>query len=380
MSVGCATCLEPAPGVFNEVAFQHLDLAIAEAARYGLRLVFPLVDNYQDTYGSWQTYERWNADTSGVSYNFYNNAADVASFEQFIQTVLTRVNSMTGVPYADDPTILGWETGNEIGPPISWTATVSAFIKSIDPNHLVVDGTYGINDGNPYWGSAPRAIPETCPNSHSALCLPDVDIYSNHSYPPNTALMTNDADAVASVGKAFVVGEYAWNNVGGGDPLSGYLPGLEADHNVSGDLFWSLWPHADDKGYVQHADGYTLHYPGDTSDMRARAQQLRSHGYAMRGLAVPAHDAVGAPTITFVGPARQVSWRGVAGGDLYTVQISTVSLNGPWTTICSACATDNDTPWPDPSPVQAAIIWYRVQAQNLDGLAGPWSAVYEWPA
>jgi hypothetical protein len=50
-----------------------------------------------------------------------------------------------------------WETGNELQPPANWTGAIAAFIKSIDSNHLVLDGTYGINA--------------------EALPLPDVDLY-----------------------------------------------------------------------------------------------------------------------------------------------------------------------------------------------------------
>lgn len=380
LSVGCATCLEPSPGVFSEVAFQHLDLVLAEAAKFGIRVILPLVNNYDDgPYGSWRNYEQWSGDTSGTASNFYSAANEISLFEAHIGAVLNRVNSYTGVRYASDPTILAWETGNEIGPTVAWTSQVSSYIKAQDSNHLVMDGTYGISDGNTQWGTAPRQVPETCPNAQSALCLPNVDLYSNHFYPMNASLTANDADAVASVGKAFVAGEYAWNNVGGGDSLASFLSTIETDANVSGDLYWSLWPHADNYGYVQHADGYTLHYPGDNSDMATRAQQLRTHAYQMQAVTQPSHVAAATPTITSVTNARKIEWSGVVGANRYSVQVSTISSAGPWTTICNACATDNSTPWQDPQTQNAVPRWYRVQATNLDGVAGAWSAVYQWP-
>jgi hypothetical protein len=165
-----------------------------------------------------------------------------------------------------------------------------------------------------------------------------------------------------------------------GTPLPAFLSSVQADTNIAGDLFWDLWPHAQTYGYDQHSDGFTLHGPGDTADMQARAQELRAHAYAMSGLEVPPHQPVGAPTITLVTPHRQIGWHGVAGGDDYSVEESTISANGPWTTICSLCATDNSTPWQDPNPLEGASIWYRVQADNLDGKLGPWSAAYQFGA
>lgn len=37
----------------------------------------------------------------------------VADHANFMQAVLTRVNSISGVSYKDDPTIFGWELMNE---------------------------------------------------------------------------------------------------------------------------------------------------------------------------------------------------------------------------------------------------------------------------
>ena len=82
----------------------------------------------------------------------------------------------TGVAYKNDPTILAWETGNELGayrlgegaPPASWTSTIALYIKSIDKNHLVIDGSDGL------YNSAGSPIP--------GLGVSGVDIVSDHFY------------------------------------------------------------------------------------------------------------------------------------------------------------------------------------------------------
>ncbi|OAV84831.1 hypothetical protein PTTG_31021, partial [Puccinia triticina 1-1 BBBD Race 1] len=65
-------------------------------------------------------------------------------FKDHIKTVINRVNTVTGVTYKDDPTIMTWELSNEPqDPPLSWVAETSAYIKSLAPNHLVTVGFEG---------------------------------------------------------------------------------------------------------------------------------------------------------------------------------------------------------------------------------------------
>ncbi|KAL8543606.1 hypothetical protein ACS0TY_004250 [Phlomoides rotata] len=70
------------------------------------------------------------------------------------QTVLTRINSLTGVAYKDDSTILAWELINEprcqsdvSGKTIQdWVVEMASYVKSIDKNHLLdigLEGFYG---------------------------------------------------------------------------------------------------------------------------------------------------------------------------------------------------------------------------------------------
>jgi hypothetical protein len=52
---------------------------------------------------------------------------------------MTHVNNYTGVSYADDPTIIGYETGNELGGivfgdknvPVEWTREICQLIKKL---------------------------------------------------------------------------------------------------------------------------------------------------------------------------------------------------------------------------------------------------------
>ena len=283
----------------------------------------------------------------------------ISDFELYISTLLNHVNTYTGIAYKNDPTIMAWETGNELDPPTRWTQTISTYVKSIDRNHLVVDGRSGVD-----------------PNAAS---LTNVDIVSHHYYPKKISMLMNDAKAAKKAGKAFIVGEFDWNDANGGDTLSKFLSAIESYPTVSGDLFWELWSHDDQYGYTRGEIQFTLHYPGDSAAMRASVQLLRSHAYRMRQLSVPAESIPGVPLIVLAlrnTPYNVLEWRGTAMAASYTIERSTSGANGPWTVICDKCATDNSTPWEDTTS-PAGTVWYRVTAYNLSGVAGSTSVPVE---
>lgn len=55
---------------------------------------------------------------------------------------------------AEEPTILAFETGNELGgfqmnafpPPVEWTTSISQYLKTIAPDTLVISGSYGVRE------------------------------------------------------------------------------------------------------------------------------------------------------------------------------------------------------------------------------------------
>lgn len=341
-STGCPKCIEPSLGNFNEQALQKVDYAIKVAGDNGIRLILPLTDNYTYYHGGYHNFTDWRGVSSG---QFWTNTTVINDFKQFVGTMLNRVNTYTGVAYKDDPTILAWETGNELSnPPVSWTQTIADYIKSIDSNHLVLDGTYGINT--------------------SALSIASVDVYSDHFYPMDTSKLNSDISKMSGSNKVYFIGEYDWT----GSNLSSFLSAIEGNSAIAGDNYWSLFPHADNYGYVQHNDCCTLHYPGDNASMRSAVQSLRTYAYIMSGISVPAHGIPTAPLITNTN--NPIAWRGAVGGDTYTIERSTDQVN--WVVICNKCATDNNMPWND-STRPPGTVYYRIQAFNLAGVGGPYS-------
>lgn len=53
---------------------------------------------------------------------------------------------------AEEPTVLAFETGNELGgwegksspPPVAWTTAIAAYLKELAPDTLVLSGSYGV--------------------------------------------------------------------------------------------------------------------------------------------------------------------------------------------------------------------------------------------
>ena len=353
-SVGCSTCLEPSLNKWNNTAFNAIDYAIKSACAHNIRLIIPLVDNWHYYHGGKHNFTDWEGDSDED--DFYSDPAVIQDFKNYISHILNHVNKYTGIALKDDPTILAWETGNELLAPSDWVQTITAYIKKVDHHHLVMDG------------NQPDEL-------SSDLSIPTVDIYTAHydGYSPRIATLRMQIEQATDADKAFIVGEYDWNT-NQGDSLSDFLSFIEQS-DLAGDMYWSLFPHDDKYGFVQHNEHYTLHYPGDTPDMQSRIKLLRTHAYAMRGLSVPKDASPGTPYITSV-DGDAIAWRGAFGAATYTVERSTQGADGPWTAICDRCATDFDTPWTDDSQPTGDTIAYRVRAYSVADTPGAYSNTF----
>lgn len=369
ISVGCSLCLEPSLGNFNEAAFGSIDYAIASAKAHNIHLIIPLTDQWHFYHGGKHVFTNWrgysdisganaanNSQQKALEAHFYTDPQVIGDFEQYISHILNHRNPYTGVALKDEPTIMAWETGNEIWDATDqWTSTIAQYIKSQAPNQLVSDG------------SAASGLHVT----QSRTQIPALDIVGGHFYPLDINWMVGDAAIAKANNKVYYVGEYDWTD----SSVSQFLSSSLTSAGVSGDLFWSLLAHNDTYGYVQHNDGKTLHYPGDNSTMRNVAQLIRTHAYTMRGLTVPTSSVPGTPLITNIAN-QTIAWQGTAVADTYSVEKSTVSSSSGWTVICAKCTNDDTTPWSD-STSSAGTVWYRVRAYNLAGVPGNYSQVFQ---
>ncbi|MBK5992512.1 cellulase family glycosylhydrolase [Streptomyces sp. MBT58] len=343
-SLGCAPCIQPGPGEFNNDAFAPIDYAIARARAYGLRLIVPLTDQWGYYHGGYPTMAKWLGLKDPE--DFYTDPRAKAAYKEYSRQVLNHRNPYTGLRYKDDPTVMSWELGNELnGMTRDWVDEMGAYLGKLAPRQLISVGRQqGVDT--------------------AALTSPEVDIVDVHYYPSSVLTMAADAACVTGRGKVYLAGEHGSDSLTAADALA-----LADDPNVTGVLSWSLFGHADDHGYVRHDDGCTLHYPGDTAAMRtdvlANAALAKMIGGQRRLPALP----VTPPLITSVtkqSGINEIAWRGTVGAHTYRIQRSVRGAHGPWTTLTTTPVGDNDTPWLDPTTPHTQAS-YRVSALDRAG-------------
>ena len=401
-SVGCDECIEPKPGVFNPEAFKSIDYAIKAAHDRGMRLVVTMIGDctYCNNGGIGQ-YAEW-AGTKNMN-DFFTDPKMIAMFEKHIAALLNHKNSLTGVAYKDDPTIMAWENCNMCGlvgiltapkddhlPIVKWVDTIGSYIKSIDKKHL-----YSDNSG--LFAFDPRVLDNKTPDIVTFEYYPHFDPIFGMGQKTTPATFSKHAELVTSHGKAYSACEFGWDvtNWATREDLEALLTALQSDPKVSGDGFWALYAHAIEYGWqpmvmptndIRHVKSvvsdtgqwWSLYYGGiDTlvntrEDMRARTEMLRTHAYKMAGEAVPPHAVPAAPVIT-TKSLGIVRWRGSAGAVNYSVERK-IGESGKWDLVCDKCAIDQDLGWPDLNPAGLMGAKYRITAWNADGVASAPSA------
>jgi hypothetical protein len=334
-----------APGKFNETAFRTMDEVLATANRSGVRLIIPLVDNWP-----WMGGRAEYAGFRGKTKNdFWTDPQLIADFKETVRFILTRTNTVTGIRYADDPAVLCWETGNELESPASWTREIARYIKSLDTNHLVMDGF------NTSW------------LRDESLEIPDIDIVTTHHYPGSqqttfASLIRENAER-AKGKKAYVIGEFGFVSTA----EMGRAMDAIADSGASGGLLWSLRFRNRDGGFYWHSepDGANLykafHWPpssiGQPYDESNLLELVRTKAFAIRGLARPWISVPDAPTLLPISDVAAISWQGSVGASGYQVERAAWTA-GPWQII----ATN----------VDEAFTQYRPQFSDENVPIGKW--------
>ncbi len=150
--------LMDAPGVYDQAVLDGLDYLIAQMSQRGMKAVMVL-NNYWQWSGGMGQYVSWHEKTpipypgnygTFMAYvsKFYACAECQTWYQDHIKAILDHTNPYTGLKYRDDPAIFSWELANEPRRyPIDWVNTTAAYIKSLDPNHMVTTGSEGTPPG-----------------------------------------------------------------------------------------------------------------------------------------------------------------------------------------------------------------------------------------
>lgn len=273
------------PHEWNEEEFVFLDRVLVEAARDGLRVQLCLANWWRDTGGVTQ-YLRWagvngaDDDKSKFGINadkamlFYSDAAARSLYREHLAKVVGRRNTINGLLYRDDPTIFGYELINEAqcvtgrwAERRAWIAEMSAYLKSLDPDHPIAPGD---------WGYRSAAERREWLLDHT---LPTIDYCDVHNYPRDDTdtfvdspqalneFIENRVAAAASIKKPLVFGEFGMSVAGykgftETDWYSAYFENTARD-GVAGAMFWILTPDAE-RGY-----GVTYSSPRDAAVLSA---------------------------------------------------------------------------------------------------------------
>jgi mannan endo-1,4-beta-mannosidase len=348
------------PGQFSEDGFRAMDAVLDLAHRHGVRLIIPLVDNWS----WWGGVAEYAAFRGKPREAFWSDPQLIADFKETVRSVLTRVNTRTGVAYRDDPTILAWETGNELECPQRWTRQISGYIKELDRRHPVLDGK--------------RAqVLEA-----ESIEDPYVDLLQTHHYESDAREMIahiRRSAAMARGRKPYHVGEFGFLDPAG---MTAVMDAI-VEEGLVGGLAWSLRFHDRDGGFYWHDEPHgggvfkAYHWPGFGSgaayDEIRVMRELRRRAFAIRGLPEPARNAPASPGIVEVTAGGLVTWRGSAGASRYDVERKD-SQGDVWVTIArtvSDAAVQYRPLFCDESAQPGSRYFYRVVARNEAGASAP---------
>lgn len=156
------------PGEYDERLLQGLDYLLAEMARRDMKAVLYL-NNFWQWSGGMAQYVNWatgepladpdaNGDWNGFmqySARFYAIAEAQRWYRDAIRKLIGRRNSVNGVAYIDDPTVMSWQLANEPRPGSesegqpnfavyrTWIDETAAYIRALAPKQLVSTGSEG---------------------------------------------------------------------------------------------------------------------------------------------------------------------------------------------------------------------------------------------
>ncbi|KAF5317317.1 hypothetical protein D9611_003784 [Ephemerocybe angulata] len=269
---------------------QNFDRVIEAAKANGLKLIVALTNNWSD-YGGMDVYVQQILGANQPHDAFYTNTDVKNAYKNYIKAFVGR--------YLNEPGILAWELANEprckgssgatsgscnTVTVTNWAKEISAYIKSIDSNHLVALGDEGFynlpgNPSYPYQGNEGIDFDVN-------LQISTLDFGTFHSYPNSwgqdgielawgTSWITDHAKSQDRVGKPVILEEFGVTN----NQPSVYTQWLNnvVSSGLAGDLIWQAGSRL--SVGATHNDGYAVYPDGEVYPV------IRTHAAALKARA-----------------------------------------------------------------------------------------------
>lgn len=155
--------LQIKPGVYNDTIFDGLDYLLSEMGKRNMKAVLFFTNSWEWS-GGYSQYLNWvgkgknpvpSVDGWPAYMQYVKQYAGCDECKQLlknhIKKVLSRTNAYNGKKYTEDPAVFSWQIGNEPrafsdeNKPLfaAWLRDISAYIKSLDKNHMVSIGSEG---------------------------------------------------------------------------------------------------------------------------------------------------------------------------------------------------------------------------------------------
>lgn len=284
----------------GEDGLRHLDYIIKQAEEHDMKLVITFT-NYWEAFGGMGQYVKWYQMSQGKSVgnskvdekdtcDFYTNETIKGWYKDYIKTLLNHTNYYTGEKLMDSEAVFSWELSNEPRCTVdefckddilyNWAKEMSAYVKSIDPYHMVSVGDEGFYNLG-YQEAAKQDLPSAAYSGYygvdfnKLMTIDTVDFGTPHMYVDQWGFDLGDDDlewikrhaqTTASADKPVIFEEFGltdktkrdvaysdWLDIVTGD----YYEGVE----YQGFNYWMIASYLDDGTLYQDYDGYTVYGP-----------------------------------------------------------------------------------------------------------------------
>jgi mannan endo-1,4-beta-mannosidase len=292
----------------------HLDYVLKAARDAGIRLIIPLTNNWRD-FGGMDQYVRWRG--GNFHDDFYTDPVIRGWYKDWISHLLNRVNTLTGVAYKDDPTVMAWELGNEprcggsgvyprspnctAATLTAWADEISRHIKSVDAKHLVGSGDEGFLCSEPASTDWTRNCADGV-DSYALASLPAIDLMSFHLYPDHwgktpawgTDWIREHIRLASQAGKPAMLGEMGFRDKATRNVVFKQWTDAAVSGGIDGFLYWILSGIEDGGALYPDYDGFTVYCPTPVCSALSNAGEELRFGQKSRP-PVADHDLAQTP-------------------------------------------------------------------------------------